>query len=316
MRPVLYGMLMLLFINCAARITETPRVPPSSQPTLPTSQPILKEPPVRDLGDGWYEAVGDAYLVNTTPEEARRQALMNARNKVIQYAVGVWVGSVGYSREEYLSTAEREEVRQHIARICEETSAGKIVEEKPPRWETHTVADPKSSFPITVVRAILKAKAAKEEGDVDPDFKVRVALNQDTFRDGEEMTLRIWASKDCYVTVLSMAANDTVYGLLPHKYREDNFISGGGTIEVPNADERVLGLHYRVHLLEGQEAAIERIKVIATKRPYEFAKGLQKAGGISIVATLRGAWIELQQWLAHIPRSERAEAMAVYEIRR
>jgi len=143
-----------------------------------------------------------------------------------------------------------------------------------------------------------------------------VELNQDRFRDGDEMTMRLRASKDCYLTVLNLASNDTVYVLLPHEYRKDNFIAGGQTVEVPDAEERAIGIHYRVRLLEGQDAATEVIKVIATKRRYAFGKGLERVGGFPIVPTPRGALVELQRWLVRIPRDERAEVMSVYEIRR
>ncbi|OPX22174.1 MAG: hypothetical protein B1H02_06500, partial [Candidatus Latescibacteria bacterium 4484_107] len=73
---------------------------------------------------------------NITPEEARRQALENARAEAIRYAAGVQVGSITYDRQVSLHNAakDREEVQESFATICEQTSAGKIVEEKPPEW--------------------------------------------------------------------------------------------------------------------------------------------------------------------------------------
>ena len=311
MRCTLYGILILIFLNCAGRMIERPGIPPSSEP-------MPEEPSVRSLSDGWVEAIGEAYHIHITPEEAKREALENARAEAIRYAAGVQVEEVVLDQQSsrYDSAKDRETVRESFATICEQTSAGKIVEEQPPSWKTYTITDPKSAIPITVYRAYIKAKVAKEKGDVDPDLRVRVELNRDVFRDGDEMTMRISASKDCYLTVLSLAANDTVYVLLPHEYRKDTFIAGGQTVEVPNAEERAIGIHYRVHPLEGQDAATEVIKVIATKKRYEFGKGLERIGGFPIVPTPRGALIELQRWLVRIPRDERAEMMAVYEIRR
>ena len=309
MRYVLHGMvLMLVFVNCAGRIKERPS---ASSP----SQSILEEPSARGLGGGWVEAMGEAYLINVTPEKARRQALENARAEAIRYAAGVQVEAAIYDRRVRLSEREREKVQESFAYISEQTSVGKIVEEQPPKWRTYTIADPTRPLPITVYRTYLRAKVAKEKGRVDPDFRVGVELNRDSFRDGDEMTMRIWASKDCYLTVLNLAANDTVYVLLPHEYRVDNFIAGGQTVEVPNGAERAIGIRYRVHLLEGQDAAIELIKVIATKKRYDFGKGLEKVGRFPIVPTPKGALVELQGWLVHVPRNERAEAMAVYEIK-
>lgn len=282
------------------------------------SQLTLEGPTVRDLGDGWVEAIGEAYLTNITPEEAKRRALENARQEAIRYVVGVRISSVTHARQIglYNSTGDQEELQESFATICEQTCSGKIVEERAPRWRTYTIADPKSPLPITVYRVYLRAKVVREEGKTDPTFNMGVKLNKDVFQDGDEITMRIWASEDCYLTVLNIAANDTVYVLLPHEYRRDNFILGGRAIEVPNAEERAIGIHYRVHLPEGQEVATEFIKIIATRNFYEFGKSLKKVGGFPFVPTPRGALVELQRWLVRIPIDERAEAMAVYEIRR
>ncbi|MFH1009472.1 MAG: DUF4384 domain-containing protein [Candidatus Latescibacterota bacterium] len=313
MRYFLCGMLSLVFVSCGSPARKAVRSPQAPS----VSQAVMEEPSVRDMGDGWVEAIGDAYLIHITPEEAKRQALENARAEAIRYAAGVQVGSVTYDRQVSLSgsAADREEIRESFATVSEQTSAGKIVEEKPPRWRTYTINDPKSSLPIMVYRAYLGAKVAAEKGELDPDFAMTVKLNKDSFRDGDEMSMRIQASKDCYLTVLNLAANDTVYVLLPHAYRNDPFISGGQAVEVPNAEERAIGIRYRVHMSEGRDTDTEVIKVIATKKRYEFGKGLERAGGFSIVPTPRGALIELQRWLVRIPRHERAEAMAIYDIR-
>jgi len=162
MRYILHAMLILVFASCAGPATKAARAPQA--PSI--SQKMMEEPSVCYLGNGWVEAIGDAYLINITPEEARRQALENARAEAIRYAAGVQVGSITYDRQVSLHNAakDREEVQESFATICEQTSAGKIVEEKPPEWP---IDDPKSPLPITVYRSYLKAKVAKERGGVD-----------------------------------------------------------------------------------------------------------------------------------------------------
>ena len=71
MRYILHAMLILVFASCAGPATKAARAPQA--PSI--SQKMMEEPSVRDLGNGWVEAIGDAYLINITPEEARRQAL-------------------------------------------------------------------------------------------------------------------------------------------------------------------------------------------------------------------------------------------------
>lgn len=262
------------------------------------------------LRGGWIEAEGQARLVNITPEEARRRALQDARERAIMFAVGIEVQAHTLMREE-----ESEEWSgDAFYFLSQQTSAGRIVEERPAEWESFEI--PGKPLAITVYRARIQVKVVEEKGFPDPDFKVEVAVNKERFFEGEEMRLAITATQKCYLNVLNLTAVDTVVVLLPHRYRRDCLIAPGDTLWIPDADERAMGIRYRVVLPAGRERATEMIKVVATREAHRFGQGLEKSSIFNQVPTRQAAMMELMRWMVQIPRDQRAEAQVVYEVRK
>lgn len=307
---------LLLIAGCGRKTTRiTPR--PDTQQASQRLEREVRESKVRKLGGGWVEAVGEAYLVNITPEQAEKQALEDAREQAIMCAVGVKLQSEILDIQRAYISGDTRATHQSFTDISQHTSSGKIVEEKqPPEWETYLMDNPAGGPRITVYRCTLQAKVEKEKGWIDPDFQMSLALNKLIFRDGDEVTMKISATKDCYLTVLNITANDTVLVLLPHQYRADNFIKAGEATVLPNEEERTIGIHYRAHLPEGVEQTTEFIKVIATKKPYHLGLDWEQVRGLNFVPTSRAALSSLYRWLVRIPLNERAEAQAIYEIRK
>jgi len=263
---------------------------------------------VRSLGDGWFEAEGEAHVVNITPEEAQRRALQDARERAIMYAVGIDVRAHTYLRQEETSAG----IQDAFLSLSEQTSAGRIVEERPPEWASCEL--PGKPLPVDVYRATVQVRVVREEGQPDPGFQVKVAVSREHISAGDEMRLAITATRRCYVTVFCLSATDTVIVLLPHKYRQDRLVAPGDTLWIPDAEEQAMGIHYRAVLPAGRMSVTEMIKVVATKEPFAFGEGLEKVSIYNQVPTREAALVELMRWLVKIPRSQRAEAQAVYEV--
>lgn len=263
---------------------------------------------VRDLGDGWFEAEGEAPAVNITPEAARQQALEDARQRAIMFAVGVDVQGGSFLLQEEGEKGFRDAFLQ----LSRQTSAGRIVAEKSPKWEMHTGPGGQLS---PIYRVQVQVQVAKEEGQPDPGFQVEAKLNQAGFQEGEEMRLAITATRPCYVNVINLTAVDTVIVLLPHKFRQERRVKPGDTLWVPDAEEQNMGIHYRVYLPTGRQTALESIWVVATKEDRSFGEGLPQKGLYNQVPTRQAAMVELMRWLVQIPRDQRAEAQVMYEVR-
>jgi hypothetical protein len=207
---------------------------------------------------------------------------------------------------------QQEGVDDAFDQVSEQTSAGRIVEEEAPTWQSFQV--PGGDLPVTVYRARVRVRVAEEKGAPDPDFRVAVTLTRERFRPGEEMTIAVTASKPCFATVLCLTAADTVVVLLPHRYRSARAVAPGDTLRLPDRDEYAMGIRYRVVPPPGRARAVERIKVVATRQEVAFSVGQEQAGVYTQVPTRQAALVELMRWLAPIPRGERAEAQVSYEV--
>ena len=281
----------------------------SHKPAVPDKQPPVvsihdtEKESIKDLGNGWFEVMGTAIIQNITPEEAEQQAIYNACRSAVQYYSGVEIAE----RSMDLQAAGKKKVLlDHFCSLSTQTTNGIIVEKDVLRKEIKT----DGSNIIAVV--VLKVKVGKQKGKNDPYFNVTANLNRDTFKEGEELELTARSSKDCYITVLNICSNDTVYVLFPNKYRSNNFIKADELFWLPNQNDRAMGLSFPVRLLEGKDEDVEMIKILATKEKISFAVSQT----LSQYGTYEMALKQLLSQVIKIPRNEMKEIDIQYFIKK
>jgi hypothetical protein len=146
----------------------------------------------------------------------------------------------------------------------------------------------------------VKVLVGKQKGEKDSSFQIESNLNREYFKNGEEMELSIKSSKDCYLTVLNLCSNDSVYVIFPNEYRKNNFVKSGETFQLPNSKDKEIGLYFPVNLLPNKNEDVEMIKIIATKQKINFSS----LYSFSAYGTYQSTLKDLQKWLMKIPRSE------------
>lgn len=256
---------------------------------------------IKDLGDGWFEVVGKAVIQNITPEQAEEQAIFNACRDAIQYFSGVEISERTLDLQ--AATGGRV-VLDHFSSLSKQTTTGIILKKNVIRKEIKT--DGKNLVQIVVLRV----KVGKQKGTKDPYFNVTASLNRHTFREGEELELTVQSSKDCYITVLNICSDDSVYLLFPNQYRSNNFVRAGELFRLPNEDDKRLGLSFPSKLLEGKDKDVEMIKILATKQDI----ALSASQPLSAYGTYELALRKLLDWIMQIPRSEIEEIDMQYII--
>jgi len=105
----------------------------------------------------------------------------------------------------------------------------------------------------------------RDRGEPDEFFQLNLVLQPErkTFRNGEEVELRLSATRDCFVTVYNLGADNQLYKVYPAA--ED---------QVPLvADEVKTVTGLRIGLLEGMDQASESIIAVATKEPFDLLSG-------------------------------------------
>ena len=248
---------------------------------------------LEDLGDGWYVVTGMASLKNLNFEEARREAEDNACREAIEYFSGVQVSS---SSSYVLGESERMDVDKY-SQIINSVSAGLILK-KIPLMEPSVIPN------TTDMEVKLKVKVGKQKGKSDPKFKLRSSLDREYYKHGEEMTISVTPSIDCYLNILNFSSNDSVYILFPNTLLENNFVKAGEKFLLPSEEHRERGIRFRVGLLPGKEEDLEMIKILATKENIPFTA----LSSISTIGTYESTAIDIIGWIMDIPRDQMTES--------
>ena len=248
---------------------------------------------LEDLGDGWYEVMGMSSLENLTPEQATRKAEDNACREAIEHFSGVQVSS---SSSYVLGESERMDVDKY-SQIINSVSAGLILEKMP-------LIKPRIIPESLDIEVKLKVKVGQQKGKADPKFKLRSSLDREYYKNGEEMTISVTPSIDCYLNILNFSSNDSVYILFPNTLLENNFVKAGEKFLLPSEEHRERGIRFRVGLLPGKEEDLEMIKILATKENIPFTA----LSSISTIGTYESTAIDIIGWIMDIPRDQMTES--------
>lgn len=256
----------------------------------------------------WVTVTGESYGENKTPEEARKSALQDAREKAIAEVVGIAIASQKIDLQTNYIDA--------FSSLSQSATNGKIIEEKIVRWDVENIKISKDKPPVLMYKVTLKAKVAKEEYALDPKFKLSVQLNNLSFREKEEMIIKIKSSKDAYITVFNILSNDTVIILFPNQFMKNNFLNADKVYEIPSREWREKGIHFRTGLPSGMDKVSEMIMVIGTKENIPFQPKELREWGTGVLPTYQDAITAVNRWLVSIPLNKRTSECVVYQIQR
>ncbi len=252
----------------------------------------------------WYEGNGIVTIANITPEEARRQAFDKARvdalSKVRLEVTGVT------SRSQRDNSAH--ESYDHFIQFSTTRTQGKIVEVDT-LFDAPEVPQVPGRTSVFQYRATIRAKIVTKLGESDPTFTLLMSLNEQTYRDGEVMVIKITSSKDCFVTLFNLYSNDSLSVLLPNKEMSDNFLNAEDTLTIPPT---TANWEIPVSLIQGKDNDTEAILAIATKReiPFQATKSLIREGLIA----QSDALLAVNRWLVRMDAGQRTEKWAFYQI--
>ena len=254
-----------------------------------------------ELGNDWFQITESVAIENITPEKAKEIAIQKACKRAIEFYSGIEISG-------RIINIQAENPNQilidNFSSITQQTSQGIITEKE-------ILKDEIISRENRLIKVVtIKVKVDKQKGEKDLSFQITANLNRDYFKDDEEMELSIKSSKDCYLTILNICSNDSVYVIFPNKFRNDNFIKSGELFQLPNSNDKKIGLYFPVSLLPNKNDDFEMIKVIATKQKIDFSS----VYSLSAYGTYQSALNDLQKWLLKIPRNEIEEIDLQYFI--
>ncbi|MCK4654328.1 MAG: DUF4384 domain-containing protein [Candidatus Cloacimonetes bacterium] len=293
----LFLLITLIFISCSVNQHNQPEQPNK----LNSISLIQNSNKLIDLGNGWFEVTESIVIENISPEEAKEKAIQKACKRAIEYFSGIEISGriINFKAEN-----QNEILLDNFASITKQTTQGIILDKEIIKEEIVTKNNQLQKM-VTI-----KIHIGKQKGVKDPSFEIISELNRKYFKDGEEMELSVKSSKDCYLTILNICSNDSVYVIFPNECRKDNFIKSGETFLLPNSKDKEIGLYYPVNLLPNKNDDVEMIKVIATKQKINFSSIYSFSAYGTYTSTLK----DLQIWLLKIPRNEIEEIDLQYFI--
>jgi len=250
-----------------------------------------EEEKIENLGKGWYKVVGKAIIQNITPEEAEEIAINNACRDLIQFHSGVEVRQRTFDLQ---TESHQNIILNNFLALNEQITNGVVLEKK--IISSKIVTDEKNAIKVVT----LNVRIGTQKGKKDPYFNIKAALNKTVFKESEELELTVQATKNCYLNVINICSDNTVYIIFPNQYRNNNFLKAGDTFIIPNDDDKAMGLSFPTRLNAGKESENEIIKIIATKEKFLLLASDQ----VSEFGPYEMALKKLLSLLIEIPRSE------------
>jgi hypothetical protein len=247
----------------------------------------------------WVESDGMAIMGEIeTPIDVKARAKIDAQNKAIEKAVGVFLKSSTLVINSQLS----EDLI--FASVRGAINKTEVLNEG---WDEKD----RNIYRIKLKALVQPVHPEKGEG-----ISIKLSLSKADLVEGDEVRIFFQSNKDCHVYIFSVAADGSVTLLLPNSIERDNLVKSESAYEFPPIDSRV---RLRAMLLPdfSGKVAEEKIKIIATKKkeelvPLGFQEGMYKVYD----AESTGMINDLVKRLNQLDPVDWTEATAVYRIKR
>jgi hypothetical protein len=284
--------------------TEVSKILQQTQGQSEAVPKSLDDSPVRN--DIWMTAEGTVlFKEDTTIGEARTRSRDEARRKAIEQAIGVFVraSTVVYN------AGLAEDLIHSIVR-------GVVIEEEilsEGLREIDIGKGEKSLVHGTTLRALIRPVPAERR----THFAVKGRLNKPIFFANEEMVITVAASEAAYIHIFNVEQDNAVTVLFPNKFRRDNFLNGKKELIFPDDELRDTGVRLRVIPPPGTSKALEKIKLIATKKNLNLPRGkFNDASFQTYQGHDTGLLTDLMKELTKLDDTEWAEVTVSYEVLR
>jgi hypothetical protein len=249
-----------------------------------------------------------------TTADVKRDALYGALAEAVRRVVGVKVSGT----ETTFRAESAGRVVDRYSEVVRLDAAGRatawtVVREE---WTTAKKGTPGAAVSYELT---LRVRVEREGGATDPGFAVQLETNTrelvvrgNDLRENDELIVRATTTRDAVLTVV-LIADDSVFVLAPSPYLAAGIVRAAQRTEIPAAELRSQGLHFRAALPSGRSSRTEIVAVIATTRPIPIGapRGEGKAADTGALTLA-----DFNKWLVGIPLDERAVAQTLIEVRK
>lgn len=256
----------------------------------------------------WITVKGEYPLSNITPEEAKTRAVKEAERTAVEKFCCTEVKS-------YSTVIDYQMKSDFLDAI----STGSVIQKELLDCGTDNKGGDLSS---TVVWVKIRVKVACSSKNRDPYFKLNAKLNKNTFVHGESSVIQLTPTEDCYITILNITENDSVYQLYPTKSFSQTKLSKNKkwifpTDIIDNSGESQEPLQFLCP--KGKNRTMEYLKIIATKKAHQFVSDdpefeYEFIEGKRLWSRIETCLYQFQKYFMEIPPSEVTMETLSYEI--
>lgn len=284
--------------------------PPAESNELPRERPSASAPPVvTRCRTEVIEASGEAALGNgMTREQADDLAYEDALSNALRQACPMGNASPLVVFNNSL-----------VVNLIQFAKRGLPVNTEILERQTLSDPDERNGERTTVDRrrVRIRTRFVAIAGESDPDFRVTLTGIAPSYVEGQKMIVRVTATKDCYVYLFTVAADQSVTIFFPNRYRRDNVLKAGQSLEFPNADDQGKGIDFVLEVPQGPGAQTkEWVTAIAIKHPVDLLSGtqIQEALEKSYSKSDTGLIDKLLEKLTHLQSSDVAQDVKEYAV--
>lgn len=195
---------------------------------------------------------GKAYLEpNVTPNEAKRQALQQAKTNALRKAgvaeyVNTWKTQITEQTGESVSRSFSEAINSEIR--------GSVK-----NYNTIETKSYKNEVGTFVFEVVINAEIIKYESKNDPNFNIQLNNIQEVYYEGANITFEVKPSKDCYLTIFNIAKSEDKL-FYPNAYEDSKFLKANEVYQFPFGP-----INYKSMLPEGMNKEANTFIFVFTK---------------------------------------------------
>jgi hypothetical protein len=253
----------------------------------------------------WVTVEGKAPIVGISVEEARSRAIEDAKRKAIEEAIGANISAETLIVNLRLSGS-----------ILGAIPHGKVIEKEILEEGEKEIPKKGQETPPLLYWVKIKVGVAEENAGIDESFNLEASLNLSSFKEGDEMAIRLKSTKDCYCSVFNILEDEKVLRLIPNLFKQDNFLEANETFLFPDDIDKSKGISLRAHVPENKDTVTESIYIVALKQPLGLDTLKMEEGIFGLYDGQTAFMKELIKEIIGIPLGERAEQFIQYTISR
>jgi len=258
---------------------------------------------------GWIEVTGvRTFSKSISIDKAEQELLQTLRNDAISKKVPANVVVTSLLTDVISENDNRASEQTIWSGFFRSTVSGLITNEKILFNEFESV---KNGFSIAMG---LRVYVVPVTGQRDPGFNIELDLENNLLDSGDELVFSVTPSKNCYVYVFNLMADQNVMLMFPNEYLEENYVQAKSTLHIPDPKIRNY-IKFRVSTMPDEQLTSESIYVVCTKNEVPVIKDLPKIGKtLKVFSENSQSFIKLERWLTSIPLDQRIEKNVMYHV--